>query len=324
MPAFLNELVERAKAAPKTLVFPEGDDPRIRAAAERLAADGIARPVMISCDREAPAGVACIDPSSARNREKYASIYYERRRSRGITEREALDVTADPLHFASLALAAGDADGLVGGAKNSTGETVKALIHCVGVKMGFQLVSSFMVLIDPQGRFGSNGVVVYADPAVVPNPNSKELAEIAVAAAENAARFLPEPPRVALLSFSTKGSARHPLVAKVDEAMRIVQARAPELKVDGTLQADAALLEKVGASKAPGSPVAGRANVMVFPDLNAANIGIKLAERYGGGQVLGPFLQGLEKPGNDLSRGCDVDDVYYTSAMTVLQAGGAL
>ena len=321
MSEFLHSIVERAKRLQKRIIFPEGDDERIREAATRLAADGVARPIVVSEQGACGPGTECIEPGKSSHINAYGRIYWERRRSRGVTETEARKVAENPLYYAALALAAGDADGLVGGAKNTTGVTVRALIHCVGVKAGAKLVSSFMIQEQPNQAFGEKGVIIFADPAVVPAPNATQLAEIAISAADNAAKFLHEAPRVALLSFSTKGSAEHPMVDKVREALRIIQARRPDLNVDGELQADAALVPSVGASKAPGSPVAGRATVCVFPDLNAANIGYKLAERMGGAQSMGPFLMGLQKPGNDLSRGSSVEDIYLTAAITAIQAG---
>ncbi len=321
MPAFLANVAERARALSKRVVFPDGDDARVRATAQRLAADKIVQPVLISADDGVP-GVEFVDPKTSTSRGSYAAIYHERRRAKGVTEHEARQIASRPLYFASLMLAAGDADGLVGGALNTTAETVRALIHCVGVHADFRLVSSFMVLVHNDAQWGDNGVMIFTDPAVVPDPSADQLAEIAIAAASNAGRILREQPRVALLSFSTKGSAKHAMAEKVIEAHRIVQVRAPGLSVDGELQVDAALVDAVGRSKAPGSPVAGRANVLVFPALDAANIGYKLAERLGGCISLGPFLQGLNKPANDLSRGSSVDDIYYTAAITALQAAG--
>ncbi len=321
LPESARQFIESQAAAVRRLpkrraiVFPEGGDARVVEAAARLAREGLITPILIGAKpANAPEGLRCADPATCPKMARYAALLHERRRAKGMTETEANAIARQPLYYGCLIVASGDADGFVGGAANSTGDTVRAALHCIGAAPGVTTVSSFMVMCTRE-----HGVLAFADPALVVEPSPVELAEIAISTAASAKRVLGIEPKVALLSFSTKGSAKHKAADRVVETLRIVRERAPDLSIDGELQADAALVAAVGASKAPGSSVAGNANVLIFPNLDAANISYKLVERLGGAAAYGPFLQGLQKPANDLSRGCSADDIYGTALVTALQ-----
>jgi phosphate acetyltransferase len=317
---FMARQIARARAMPKKMriAFPEGDDPRVLHTAARLAGEGLLEPILVG--RASAPGATTIDPESSPRLRDYAALYYERRRSRGVTPLEAAAIARRPLYFAKLMVAAGDADGSVGGASTSTAEAVRAALQCIGTPPTVRTVSSVFLLAVHDRTFGHNGILALADCAIVVEPTPVQLAEIAIATAESVRALLETEPIVALLSFSTKGSGKHKASDKIVEALRILRARAPDLHADGELQADAALVEAVGRSKAPGSTVAGRANTLIFPDLASANIAYKMVERLGDAAAIGPFLQGLARAGNDLSRGCSADDIYNVAVITALQA----
>ena len=311
----VKRIKEKARASVKRIVLPEGDEPRTIAAAKIVADEGVAEPILLT-----PGFIA-----SEENRSRlaaYAAALYELRKAKGLSEEEASRLAADPMYYGMMMVKEGDADGLVSGAVHSTGDMLRPALQIIKTAPGMKLVSSAFLLESPFAEFGEKGLLVLADCVVNPCPSAEELANIAVATA-NTARALCdfEEPRVAMLSFSSKGSADHPLVEKVREATEIAHALAPDLLLDGELQLDAALVPEVGAIKAKGSSVAGRANVLVFPDLQSGNIGYKIAQRLGGASCFA-VLQGLAGPCNDLSRGCSVDDIVNTIAATAVQSLG--
>ena len=327
---FIEQVKAKARLSVKRIVLPEGDEPRTVQAAVKINDGKLAYPILLGEPKKIAevaaskgvdiSGMEIINPKESSKASEYTKTLYELRKAKGLTEEAAAQLVQDPMYYGIMMVKSGDADGLVSGAVHTTGDMLRPALQIIKTKPGIKVVSSSFLLDCPNKALGHNGLLVYSDCVVVPCPTAEELAHIAVSAAETARTLCGiEEPKVALLSFSTKGSAKHELVTKVQEATRIAHELAPELALDGELQFDAAIVPKIGASKAKGSPVAGHANVFVFPDLQAGNISYKITQRIGGAEAYA-VLQGLAKPCNDLSRGCSVDDIVATVALTAVQA----
>ena len=329
--SLMNQIVERAKANKQRIVLPEGTEERTLKAANQLLADEVAELIFIGNPDEIM-GLAkewglenigkatIIDPINHPKKEEYAQLLCELRKKKGMTIEEARALVEKPLYLGCLIIKAGDADGQLAGAQNTTGDVLRPALQIIKTTPGITCVSGGMLLLTNAPECGENGVLFVGDVAVSPMPDANQLAQIAVCTAQTAQAVAGLDPRVAMLSFSTKGSAKHEVVDKVTEALAIAKEMAPELKIEGELQADAALVPRIGQSKAPGSEIAGYANVLVFPCLEVGNIAYKLVERLGHATAIGPVLQGIARPVNDLSRGCSIDDIYNMVAITANQA----
>lgn len=327
----IKQIVARAQANKQRIVLPEGTEERTIQAADRLIADGVADIILLGNPDEIMAlarqyglgnisRATLVDPKNHEKKALYAEMLWNLRKSKGMTLEQAIKLGEDPLFLACLMIKNGDADGEIAGAKNTTGNVLRPAFQIIKTAPGIQVVSGAFLMFIPNKAYGENGVMVFADCAVLPNPTAEELAQIAVSTGQTARALGGFEPRIAMLSFSTKGSAKHEMVDKVVKATALAREMDPSLQIDGELQADAALVPSVASSKAPGSEVAGKANVLVFPTLETGNIAYKLVQRLAGAEAIGPILQGIAAPVNDLSRGCSVDDVYKMVAIAANQA----
>jgi phosphate acetyltransferase len=327
----IKQIVERAKANKQRIVLPEGTEVRTITAADQLLADGVAEIILIgntkeikelavSLDLKNIDKATILDPQNYEKKEVYTNLLFELRKAKGMTIEQASKLAEDPLYIGCLMIKNGDADGEIAGAQNTTGDVLRPALQIIKTAPGISVVSGAFLMFTTQKQYGKDGLLVVADCAVTPDPTASQLAEIAVATGRTARALVGEEPQVAILSFSTKGSAKHPMVDKVIEATQLAQKIDPTMNIDGELQADAALVPSVGQQKAPGSKVAGHANVLVFPSLEVGNIAYKLVQRLGNAEAVGPILQGMAAPVNDLSRGCSVSDVYNMVAIAANQA----
>lgn len=327
----LNQIIERAKANKQRIVLPEGTEERTITAADKLIADGVADIILVGNTEEVKAVAAklnlknidkatVLDPRNYDKKETYTNLLFDLRKAKGMTIEQAAKLAEDPLYIGCLMIKNGDADGEIAGAQNTTGDVLRPALQIIKTAPGISVVSGAFLMFTQQKQYGKDGLLVVADCAVTPDPTAAQLAEIAVSTGHTARALVGEEPQVAILSFSTKGSAKHPLVDKVIEATQLAQKLEPTMNIDGELQADAALVPSVGSQKAPDSKVAGKANVLVFPSLEVGNIAYKLVQRLGNAEAVGPILQGMAAPVNDLSRGCSVSDVYNMVAIAANQA----
>ncbi|MDE7169052.1 MAG: phosphate acetyltransferase [Mucispirillum sp.] len=328
----LQNFKNKAKELKRRIVLPEGFDERTLRAAVIISEEGIARLTVLGAKDETAAklkeygmsadalgGINIIDPLTSPKLKEYTDLYYESRKAKGLTMEEAEASMKNNLFFGAMLVKQGECDGLVAGAANTTSDVLRSALRIIGVKKGLKTVSSCFIMVTKNKRFGKDGVLLFADSAVNPNPDSNMLADIAESTAESGRALLEMDPVIAMLSFSTKGSAKSPETEKIEEAVKILHDRNPSLVVDGEMQLDAAIIPEVGERKAKGSNVAGKANVLIFPNLDAGNIGYKLVERFAEAQAIGPIIQGLNSPVNDLSRGCSVQDIVNVAAITSVQ-----
>lgn len=328
--SFIENIKQRAKQDIKTIILPEAEDKRVLEAASKVVAQGFAKVILIGDKQQVEkdskennidlSEVEIIDIKSSSKKQEYAQKLFELRQAKGMTQEEASKLIEEPIYFGMMMLKNGEADGLVSGAAHSTSNTLRPALQILKTAPNTKLVSAFFVMCVPNCEYGEHGTFIYGDSGLNQNPNADELSEIAISSAKSFKSLVEAEPKVAMLSYSTYGSAKSELTEKVIEATKLVKEKAPDLLVDGELQVDAAIIPEVSKSKAPGSPIEGNANVLIFPDLNAGNIGYKLTQRLAKAEAYGPLCQGIAKPVNDLSRGCSADDIVGVVAITAVQA----